>query len=361
MSAKQILDEKMMREALRLAKRARHLAPPNPPVGCVVVKRGRVLARGFTHEPGKQHAEVDALRKVKDARGSTAYVTLEPCNHTGRTGPCTEALIEAGVARVVFGVRDPHPAAKGGLERLEREGIAVENGVLETECRAWLEPWLQWVTTGRPLITLKAAITLDGRLAARSGDSRWVSGEESRALAHRLRDEHQAILVGARTVEKDDPQLTTRLEKGRGHDPIRVVLDGKLAIAASARVLPALIVTSQHAPERPDLVERGAELVRVRGEGGRVDLVAMLEALGKRGIQSLLVEGGGEVHGQLLEAGLVDRVALFIAPKLIGAGGVPLVGVEGPAKMAEAWQLEGVHTTRLGDDLFVEGRLRRAP
>jgi len=347
-----------MRQALGLAARARGRAAPNPMVGSVIARNGKVIARGYHHRAGEAHGEVDALQKLDmRAPGATVYVTLEPCNHTGRTGPCSEALIAAGVKRVVCGMLDPNPrVAGGGVERLRAAGIVVETGVLEAECRALNEAWIHFITTGRPLVTLKAALTLDGRLAARGGDSRWVSGEESRLEAHRLRDQADAILVGARTVEKDDPQLTTRLPNGKGKDPQRVILDGKLSLRANAKAVPgAWIFATKEAPERPELSLRGAEVVRVRGKDGRVDLRAMLEVLAKRGITSLLVEGGGEVHGQLIEAGLADRVALFLAPKLIGAGGVPFLNVPGPQKMASAFQLTGVSTRRLGDDIFVTG------
>ena len=349
-----------MRRALSLAARARGRVSPNPLVGCVIARGARVLATGYHHQAGKAHAEVDALSKLGGrAPGATVYVTLEPCNHTGRTGPCTEALIEAGVAEVVCGMRDPNRKVAGrGLERLRRAGIRVRAGVLEEECRALNEAWLHWLKTGRPLVTLKAAVTLDGRLAARGGDARWVSGERSREEAHRLRDESDAILVGARTIEIDDPQLTTRLPHRPGHDPLRVILDGKLSISPRARVLPALIATTRTAPKRPALERQGGELLRLPGKNGRVALGALLTELGKRGVVSLLVEGGGEVHGQLLSAGLVDRVALFVAPKLVGSGGVPLLGsLLGPNKMREAFALAGVSTRRLGDDIFVSGRV----
>jgi diaminohydroxyphosphoribosylaminopyrimidine deaminase/5-amino-6-(5-phosphoribosylamino)uracil reductase len=344
-----------MREALRLAARARGKTAPNPLVGCVIVRGGRVLAGGYHHRAGDAHAEVDALSKLRGrAPGATVYVTLEPCNHHGRTGPCTEALIAAGVARVIAGMRDPNPAVAGrGLYKLRRAGITVESGLLEGECRALNEAWIHWVTTGRPLVTLKAAVTLDGRIAAHGGDSRWVTGEPARKEAHRLRASHDAILVGARTVDSDDPQLTTRGVRGR--DPLRVVLDGKLRISARARALPALVLTTRDAPARPDLERRGCEIVRLRGRGGRIELVAALEALGKRGIQSLLVEGGGEVHGQLLRERLADHAALFVAPKLIGSRGVPVAVAEGPAEMSKAWKLQAVSYRRLGDDMLVRG------
>jgi diaminohydroxyphosphoribosylaminopyrimidine deaminase/5-amino-6-(5-phosphoribosylamino)uracil reductase len=322
----------------------------------VIVRGGRVVAGGRTQAAGRDHAEIDALRKLEmRAQGTTVYVTLEPCNHVGRTGKCTDALIAAGVARVVCGTRDPNPTVKGGgVARLRRAGIDVTIGVLEEDCRASIAPFITWVTTRRPRVTLKAAVTLDGRLAAHGGDSRWVTGEAARREAHRMRDRADAVLVGARTVALDDPLLTTRLPGG--HDPQRVILDGRLSVAATARALPgALLVTTMEVGARPELAHNGTEIVQLPGTNGRVDLGALLDALGRRGITSLLVEGGGDVHGQLLAAGLVDEVAIFIAPKLIGAGGVPLVAVEGPARMAEAWGLERVSTRRLGDDILVTG------
>jgi diaminohydroxyphosphoribosylaminopyrimidine deaminase/5-amino-6-(5-phosphoribosylamino)uracil reductase len=344
-----------MREALREAARAIGKVAPNPAVGCVLVRGGKVVARGYTHAPGKQHAEVDALRKLgARAKGTTAYVTLEPCNHVGRTGKCTDALIAAGIARAVIGMRDPNPHVEGGgAAKLRRAGVRVEVGLLEDECRAVNEGWIHWVTTGRPLLTMKAAVTLDGRIAAPGGDSKWVTGEEARKEAHRLRAAHQAILVGARTVALDDPQLTTRGVKGA--DPRRIIVDGRLTLDAGSRALPAIVVTTADAPARPDLEARGCTLLRVPGENGRVDVRAMMEALGGLGVQSILVEGGGDLHGQLLAAKLYDRAALFVAPKLVGQGGVPLLAADGPAEMAKAWQLHEVSWQRLGDDMLVRG------
>jgi diaminohydroxyphosphoribosylaminopyrimidine deaminase/5-amino-6-(5-phosphoribosylamino)uracil reductase len=354
-----------MKEALRLAARGRGLTSPNPLVGCVIVKRGRVISSGYHRQAGLDHAEVAALRPLgMRAEGATVYVTLEPCNHAGRTGPCTETLIAAGVTRVVAAMADPNPRVKGGgTARLRRAGIQTEVGLLEEEARRLNPAFIKWVTTERPLVTLKAAITLDGRLAAASGDSRWVSGEASRRMAHRLRAQHDAILVGARTVELDDPALTIRLGRGGKRDPKRIILDGKLSISPTAKAVPdALVITSQKAsPKRRALEARGAEVVTIRDREGRVDLGALLDELGRRQITSLLIEGGGQVHGQFLSAGLVDQVILFIAPKFIGAGGVPLLSLEGPRRMAEAWRLCDVVVRRLGEDLMVSGRPQGGP
>jgi diaminohydroxyphosphoribosylaminopyrimidine deaminase / 5-amino-6-(5-phosphoribosylamino)uracil reductase len=359
-----VADEGFMRQALGLAVRARGRTSPNPLVGCVIVRKGRVVATGWHKKAGGDHGEAAALRKLDwRAPGATVYVTLEPHNFQSRTPACTDRLIEAGVKRVVVAMRDPNPRVAGkGIAQLRRAGIAVTVGVLEDEARAINRPYLKWMKQRRPWVTLKAAVTLDGRLAAKSGDSRWVSGAASRVEAHRLRDVSDAILVGAETVRADDPALTTRLLGGRGHDPKRVILDGRLSVPATARALPgALVATTRDAPEARAraLVARGAEVVRLRGRRGRVDLRALLAELARREILTLLVEGGGDVHGQFVAAGLADEVALFVAPKLIGAGGVPLLGVDGPAKMADAWRLGAVSTRRLGDDILVVGDVLR--
>ncbi len=354
-------DARMMRRAIALAARARGKTTPNPMVGCVIVRGGRVIAEGFHKKAGSDHAEAAALRQIKGkAKGATVYVTLEPCNHTGRTGPCVEALLAAGVKRVVVGMHDPNPhVLGGGLARLRHAGVSVTVGVCQEECRTLNEDWIHYISTGWPFVTLKAAITLDGRLAARGGDSKWVTGDLARLEVHKLRDRSDAILVGAGTVAADDPQLTTRLPGRRGRDPLRIVLDGRLTTYASARVLPALMISAPNAPARQDLVDRGAEIVTVDGKDGRVDLTSMLRMLGKRGIVNLLVEGGGDIHGQLLAAGLANRMVIFVAPKLIGAGGVPLLAVEGPDKMDQAWQLHAVTTERLGDDIMISGTIVR--
>jgi len=358
-------DEAWMRLALRLGQAARGRSSPNPPVGCVIVKNGELLARGRTQPPGGDHAEAAALRKLGwKARGATAYVTLEPHNFQGRTPPCTDRLIAAGVRRVVVGVLDPNPrVAGGGMRQLKRAGIETVVGVLGDECAALLRPYRKWLTEKRPWVTLKAAVTLDGRMAARGGDARWVSGERSRLEAHRMRDRMDAILVGAGTVRADDPALTTRLPGKEGHDPKRVILDGRLTVPADAKCLPDAIVVCTRdadAARARRLEKRGAEVLRLPGRNGRVELGALVDELGRRELLTLLVEGGGQVHGAFIAAGLADEVTLFVAPKLIGAGGVPLLALDGPTKMAAAWRLGAVSTRRLGDDILVVGDVLRS-
>ena len=357
-------DPAFMRRALALAARARGATAPNPMVGCVLVRGGRIVGEGYHHRAGLAHAEVEALSAAgARARGATAYVTLEPCNHHGRTGPCTEALIAAGVARVVAAMKDDNPGVKGGgAARLRRAGVGVELGLLEEEARAQNAGFLRWSRTGRPLVTLKAAVTLDGRMATAGGDARWVTGEAARREVHRMRHAATAILVGAGTVLADDPALTTRLPGGRrGHQPLRVVLDGRLRIPAGAQVVGpgTLVVCGQGASKAAEkrLSARGAAVLRLPDERGRVDPGLLLDELGRRGVLELLVEGGAAVHGALLGAGLVDRCAIFVAPRLLGSDGVPLFSGASPARMADALSLTGVTVRRLGDDVLIAGDL----
>ena len=354
------LDARMMRRALALAARGRGTARPNPMVGCVLVRGGKILAEGFHTQPGSDHAEVAALRKLgMRARGATAYVTLEPCDHTGRTGPCTKALIDAGVTRVVYALRDPNPIVDGrGQKRLRSAGIPVEGGLFAAESAALNRGYVRWITAGRPWVTLKAAVSLDGRIATRSGDSKWITGEAARKAAHRLRAEHDAILVGSGTVLADDPALTVRGVRGR--DPQRVILDGRLRTPPRSKAVPgSWIITAKQGGEA--LTQRGATVIRLppKGKSGRPGLSAILDELGRWRITSVLVEGGADVHGELLRAGLVDELAIFVAPVIIGGDGVLLARGSGAATMAKALRLTGVSIQRLGDDVLVTGRPKR--
>jgi diaminohydroxyphosphoribosylaminopyrimidine deaminase/5-amino-6-(5-phosphoribosylamino)uracil reductase len=325
-----VIRENFMRLALAEAERGRGRTHPNPAVGAVVVRGGRVIGRGHHQAAGLPHAEVNALEAAGErARGAEVYVTLEPCNHQGRTPPCTQALIAAGVRRVSFGSRDPNPLVRGGgAQALRRAGIEVEAGVLAEECDAANEPWFKFITTGLPWVVLKAAITLDGKLATRSGDSRWISSEESRRLVHRWRNELDAVLVGAGTVRADDPQLTVR-GIARGRDPIRIVLGD--------------------AP-------RGARIFREPGETliEEGSIRSVLRRLARRGITSVLVEGGAGVHGQFLRARLWDELRLFVAPKVFGADALSWAGYAG--KPLEDFALRSVE--RSGVDALLTFRPR---
>ena len=355
--------EFFMRLALREAEKGLGRTSPNPAVGAVLVKGGRVVARGHHARAGGPHAEVVAIRAAgARAEGADVYTTLEPCNHWGKTPPCSLALIQAGVRRVFVGSRDPNPVVNGkGIARLRRAGVEVVTDILKAECDELNAQWFRYITSGRPFVTLKAAVTLDGKIATRSGDSRWVSGEASRAEVHRLRDRADAVLVGAGTALADDPMLTTRLPRGRGRDPVRVVLDTRLALPRSLKLFhprsaaPTLVAT---ALARPPPLGPGVEFVRCKARRGRIDLDDLLAKLAARGIAHVLVEGGAEVHHSFLEAGLVDRVVAFVAPKILGGGKDWLSGA-GPEAMAGALRLDPVEVRRVGDDVMFTGVPRR--
>lgn len=361
-------DRRFMRRALVLARRGAGTTRPNPMVGAVIVRKGRVLAEGYHRRPGSPHAEVDALAKIGDrAPGATVYVSLEPCDHLGRTPPCTRALLAAGVARVVVGVRDPNPLVDGrGIARLRRAGVQVDVGCLESECRDLNRAFFTWVTRKRPFVTLKVAASWDGFIA--DGLARpalapaWLTGPHAREAAHALRAAHDAVLVGAGTVRADDPLLTDRRpRRGRRPQPLRVIMDGRLSVRPSARVIattaqaPTLVVGGHDAsPSRTRaLTAAGAEVVLLpASHQGRFSADALLRELATREIQSVLVEGGAAVHGAFIGAGLVDRVALFFAPRLLGGG----LGIAtGPGRpLTEALRLGPARLRRIGDDVLME-------
>ncbi|GGE10909.1 riboflavin biosynthesis protein RibD [Marinithermofilum abyssi] len=356
-----------MRLAVTLAESARGQTSPNPMVGAVVVKDGRLLGTGAHLQAGTPHAEVHALNMAGDeAKGSTLYVTLEPCNHYGRTPPCTEKTIASGVSRVIVGTRDPdHRVAGEGIRRLQEAGIEVVEGVLEQECLRLNEAYFHHRRTGRPFVTLKTAVTLDGKVAAPTGDSRWVTGEASRLQVHRMRHWHDAVLVGVNTVLKDRPRLTTRLPEG-GSNPIRVILDSRLRIPLDTPVTEVseaptwVYCTDEADPEKEKLLrKKGVRVVRT-SSGPHVNLDAVFTDLGRKGILSVLAECGGRLNASLLREGWVQKVVVFIAPKLLGGKESP-TAVEGPgfAKMADAFSLHDIHVERFGEDICVSGYLPR--
>jgi diaminohydroxyphosphoribosylaminopyrimidine deaminase/5-amino-6-(5-phosphoribosylamino)uracil reductase len=350
----------MMREALAEARKGLGRTSPNPAVGAVIVKDGEIIARGFHSRAGGPHAEVVALRAAGErARGATLYSTLEPCNHQGRTPPCTEAIINAGLARVVVGCGDRNPLVSGrGVKRLRAAGIEVLPDVLEAECAAINDPFFTYVTLKRPFVTLKIASTADGKIAASNGDSRWVTGPKARERSHQLRDQVDAILVGGNTVRLDDPQLTTRL-RGRTarRQPLRVILSASLELPPKARIFDEprggvlVLTTSSNARRTRALEARGAEVVRI-GEGGAVDLKAALTLLASREIVHLMVEGGAGVFGGFLEQGLVDQVQLYVAPKVLGEG-ISWAGLTPRSRMADAIQFEPRSVEQVGADVLI--------
>jgi diaminohydroxyphosphoribosylaminopyrimidine deaminase/5-amino-6-(5-phosphoribosylamino)uracil reductase len=349
--------------AIQLAKATAGQTSPNPMVGAVVVKENRLLGSGAHLRAGTPHAEVHALNMAgKEAVGSTIYVTLEPCNHFGRTPPCTEKIIESGVKRVVIGSGDPdHLVAGRGIARLKEAGIEVLEGVHTSECLQLNEAYFHHRRTGLPFVTLKTATTLDGKIATDSGDSRWITGVESRRYVHQLRHENDAILVGANTVVADDPELTTRLPQGYGIHPVRIVLDSRLRIPITSKLLntlqvPTLIFTTEAKDSFKEAAfqEAGVE-IHTTG-GSRVDINEVLKILGKKGILSLLVEGGSEVNAAMLKGNHVQKVISFLAPKILGGKKSPSsIGGASPEKMAEALALHRISWKQYGDDLCVTG------
>jgi diaminohydroxyphosphoribosylaminopyrimidine deaminase/5-amino-6-(5-phosphoribosylamino)uracil reductase len=371
-------DQAYMQLALELAARGRGFTAPNPMVGAVVVKAGAIVGRGYHERVGEAHAEVNALNEAGEAsKGATLYVTLEPCNHTGRTPPCTRLVVEAGIRRVVVAMLDPNPdVTGGGCQLLQANGLEVVTGVCATEAEALNEVFVKYMRTKRPFVLLKCALTLDGQLATRTGDSKWVTGPAAREAVHELRHHLDAIMVGRHTIGTDDPSLTTRRAEGRepalgrdsaqGRDPARVVLDSRLSIDPGARVLqvdsqaPTYLV---HGPavdqgRRAIFKDRGARLVEVPlGEGG-LDLAAVMDRLGAEGLTSVLLEGGGRLIASALKAGVVDKVNLFYAPKLLGGNdGVPMCAGPGCEKMADALALTRVRVACYGPDVCIEGYL----
>jgi diaminohydroxyphosphoribosylaminopyrimidine deaminase/5-amino-6-(5-phosphoribosylamino)uracil reductase len=331
-------------------------------VGAVVVAAGEIVGRGYHPRAGEPHAEIFALREAgARTRGAALYVTLEPCAHWGRTPPCTEAIIAAGIERVIAAMADPdHRVSGHGLQRLTEAGIETRVGVAEREARDLNEAYVKHRITGIPFVTAKWAMTLDGRIATRTGESRWISGEASRALVHERRAVTDAILVGIGTVLRDDPALTASTASAR--QPRRIVLDSTLRIPPDARVLaqdgtPVIVATTEQASPavRTVLEARGVEVLVAGGPDGRVDLTGLLRDLGRRGILSLLVEGGGTVHGAFYDAGLVDKVMVFLAPKILGGPAPGPVGGTGVAQLAQAWHLARAEVHQLGEDLMIEG------
>ncbi|GAA0620372.1 bifunctional diaminohydroxyphosphoribosylaminopyrimidine deaminase/5-amino-6-(5-phosphoribosylamino)uracil reductase RibD [Streptomyces crystallinus] len=348
-------DADAMRRAVELAARGLGSTSPNPVVGCVITDAsGAVVGEGFHQKAGGPHAEVHALSAAGGkARGGTAYVTLEPCNHTGRTGPCAQALTEAGIARVVYAVGDPNPQATGGADTLRTAGVAVEQGLLAKEAEAGNAAWLTSVRLGRPYVLWKYAATLDGRTAAEDGSSRWITSAESRADVHRLRAEADAVVVGSGTARTDDPHLAVRGIEG-AVQPLRVVVDTEAtAVRPGARVLddaaPTLIAVAEDA-DTAQLAD--TDVVRLPRAATGLDIPALLAALDARGVRSVLLEGGPALAGAFVAAGAVDKVVGYLAPVLLGAGPAALTGA-GISTIADALRLELTETVRIGPDLRI--------
>jgi diaminohydroxyphosphoribosylaminopyrimidine deaminase/5-amino-6-(5-phosphoribosylamino)uracil reductase len=358
-----------MRAALALARRGLGTTWPNPAVGCVIATEGRVVGRGWTQPGGRPHAETEALNRAgAAARGGTAYVSLEPCAHWGKTPPCAEALIAAGIGRVVAAIEDPDRRVAGrGLRRLAEAGVAVESGLLAEEAAEINAGFLCRVRHGRPLVTLKLATSLDGHIATASGESRWITGPPARARAHLLRALHDAVMVGTGTALADNPELTCRLPGLGGHSPVRIVLDRSLRLppdlhlVAAARRVPTWLLTLPDADpaRRARLIDSGVTVIAVPPDpAGGLDLATALMALGERGLTRLLVEGGARLAASLLRAGLVDRLAWLHAPLLIGGDGVPAIAGFGLDALADAPGFERVAVEPVGTDVLTTLRVK---
>lgn len=360
------MDERYMERALELAEFGSGFVNPNPLVGAVIVKDNRIIGEGYHKAFGGPHAEINAFGNAsEDVAGATMYVTLEPCSHYGKTPPCVEAIIRNGIKRVVIGMVDPNPLVAGnGVRILKENGIEVETGILEGKCRLQNEIFIKYITTGKPFCIFKSAMTLDGKIATYTGDSKWVSGEESRLHVHRLRNRVSAILVGVGTVLADDPMLTARLGEEKVKNPVRVVVDTRGRIPVDSKIVRTagevrtILATTNQAPKNvlEELRERGLEIMVTQENDGRVDIPSMVERLGEIGIDSILIEGGGAIGYSFLEERLIDKVLFFIAPKLVGgADSKSPLGGKGVQMMKDAIGIDKLRAVPIGEDILVEG------
>ena len=358
-----------MKRALELAARALGRTCPNPVVGAVIEKDGQIVGEGYHHQAGTPHAEVHALNAAgENAVGATMYVTLEPCSHYGRTPPCADAIIKAGIKKTVIATVDPNPQVAGqGIQKLIDAGIEVEIGVMQREAARLNESFFKYIQTGLPLVAIKTAMTLDGKIAANSGDSKWITGETARHYVHQLRNVYDAILVGIGTVLKDDPLLNTRLDIEGVRDPVRIIIDTNLElplgsnIARTANQQRTLVFCCDQADgmKRAQLESLGLEVIDITSESGLIPLERVLEILGRLGLCSLLVEGGGEINGYLLEHRLVDKLYWFIAPKIVGGRKAPSpIGGQGVDYMQDVLVLKSIEMQNFAEDILITGYIK---
>ncbi len=359
-------DKIYMRRVLQLAKKGWGRVSPNPMVGAVIAKGGRIVAEGYHHRVGEKHAEIVALEKAgRRASGSTMYVNLEPCTHHGRTPPCVERIIRAGVKRVVIAMKDPNLLVCGkGIRKLKRAGIRTEVGMIREEAESLNEIFVKFMTKGVPFVIAKTAMTLDGKIATARGSSKWISGEKARRFSHKLRSGVDGILVGINTVVTDDPQLNVRYWGNMRH-PRKIIVDSRCRIPLDAKVFSkggdVIIATCLDCPpgKKKKLKKMGAELLPVKGSDGRVNLAELVNELGKRGVMSLLIEGGGEIIASAISCGIVDKLFFFVAPKIAGGRGAPTpVEGEGVDRMSEAIKVSRMKIRRFGEDILIEGYLK---
>lgn len=361
------IDEKFMRKALHQARKGLGRTSPNPVVGAVITRNGKIIASGYHKRAGDNHAEIEALGKIGYGAtgGDTLYVTLEPCNHYGKTPPCTEAILKSGIKRVIVGMRDPNPnVSGGGCEFLAQKGVEVRTGVLESECIRLNEHFLKFVSTGRPFVIAKSALTMDGWTATSTGHSRWITNERSRRFVHRLRDRVDGVMVGVGTVLSDDPLLTTRLKNHKGKNPIRIIVDTHLRISDNSRVLindsssKTMIVVGDDVPqERLKSFQRHrVSIVICPTKGGRVNLAVLMDILGEMSITSFMVEGGSTLMGSMIRERLIDKFYIFKAPKILGGNdGIPMALGSGPKRIDECLSLTDLKIKRFGEDILLVG------
>lgn len=368
-------NEFYIRRAIRLAAKARGMTSPNPMVGAVIVKNGEIISEDFHRKPGTSHAEALAIEKAgKNAKGSTLYVSLEPCCHTEkRTPPCTKAIINAGIKKVIIGMRDPNPMVSGrGIMDLQKAGIVVKSGILEDGAKRLNEAYIKYITSGKPFVTLKIAMTLDGKIATPEGQSKWITGEKARRIVHRLRSRVDAIMTAIGTVKADDPQLTARIKGGK--NPRRIVIDPDLEIPVDAKILqipPETIIITRKSEvirqrRKKSKVEGKKKILSGKGvqiityEGKKVNLDWLMKRLGNMGIASVLLEGGSSLNAHALEDGIVDKVMFFIAPKIIGGRrSFPAVGGETYKKIEESVKITDLRIKKIGEDFLIEGYVKK--
>jgi len=367
------MDREYMNKVLTLAAQGKGRTSPNPMVGAIIVKDDKIVGQGYHEQYGTPHAEIRALEEAREnARGATLYINLEPCCHQGQTPPCTAEIIRAGIQRVVVATKDPNPLVNGqGIRELKIQGIEVKTGVLENAAKKFNEFFFKYIRTQTPFVILKMGMSLDGKMATKTGDSRWITSGLLRGFVHQLRNEIDATMVGIGTVIRDNPRLTTRLKDGQGRDPKRIVVDTLLRIPLKARIFTQqseaenIIVTTTNAPVNrvKELEKIGARIIFGKTLGkNMVDMKDMVVKLGQLQITSLMIEGGASINGSAIQAGIVDKVIMFIAPKIIGGASAPsTIGGDGVARVDDAIKLNDIKTKRFGNDLMIEGYVEKPP
>ncbi|MEW5803088.1 MAG: bifunctional diaminohydroxyphosphoribosylaminopyrimidine deaminase/5-amino-6-(5-phosphoribosylamino)uracil reductase RibD [bacterium] len=367
------MDREYMNQVFKLADQGKGRTSPNPMVGAIIVKDNEIVGQGYHERYGAPHAEIRALEQAREkAKGATLYINLEPCCHQGQTPPCTAEIIRAGIQRVVVATKDPNPLVNGqGIRELKMQGIEVKTGVLENAARKFNEYFFKYIRMKTPFVILKMGMSLDGKMATKTGDSRWITSSLLRGFVHQLRNEIDATLVGIGTVIRDNPRLTTRLKDGQGRDPKRIIVDSLLRIPLKARIFTQqseaenIIVTTTNAPVQrvKELEKTGARIIFGKTMGkNMVDLKDMVVKLGQLQITSIMIEGGAGINGSAIQAGIVDKVIMFIAPKIIGGVRAPsTIGGDGVARVDDAIKLNDIKTKRFGNDLMIEGYVEKAP